>query len=151
MTIQIRDAKPTDAAQIADFNTNMAQETESKTLDPNLIGPGVEAVLSDREKGRYWVADIDGEAAGQLLVTYEWSDWRNGMIWWIQSVYVPEKFRRKGVFSALYKHVESLAKADASVCGIRLYVERSNEKAQATYLNLGMVDPGYRMMESIFR
>mgnify|MGYP001825072910 CR=1 FL=1 len=151
MTIQIRDAKPTDAAQIADFNTKMAQETESKTLDPNLIGPGVEAVLSDREKGRYWVADIDGEAAGQLLVTYEWSDWRNGMIWWIQSVYVPEKFRRKGVFSALYKHVESLAKADASVCGIRLYVERGNEKAQATYLNLGMVDPGYRMMESIFR
>lgn len=129
----------------------MAEETEGKSLDPDLIGAGVLAVLEDTAKGRYWVADIDDEPAGQLLITYEWSDWRNGMLWWIQSVYVPHRFRRQGVFSALYKHVESLATADGSVHGIRLYVERQNEKAQATYRNLGMVDPGYRVMESIFR
>ena len=151
MTIKIRDATPADAAQVADFNNRLAEETEGRTLNPDLIGPGVQTVLSDREKGRYWVAEIDGEIAGQVLVTYEWSDWRNGMLWWIQSVYVPERFRRQGVFSAMYKHVESIAIADGSVCGIRLYVERNNDRAQATYRNLGMIDPGYQVMESIFR
>ena len=151
MTIKIRDATPADGAQIAHYNNRLAEETEGTSLDPGLIGPGVLALLSDPGKGRYWVAEIDGEIAGQLLVTYEWSDWRNGMLWWIQSVYVPAGFRRRGVFSALYKHVESLAKADGSVRGIRLYVERNNDRAQATYRKLGMIDPGYRVMESIFR
>ena len=151
MTVNIRDASPADAAQIADFNNRMAEETEGRSLDPDQIGAGVLAVLSDAGKGRYWVAEIDGEVAGQLLVTYEWSDWRNGMLWWVQSVYVPREFRRRGVFSAMYKHVESLARADGAVRGIRLYVEKDNDRAQETYRNLGMIDTGYRVMESIFR
>ena len=115
MPIEIRDAVPDDGATIADYNARMAEETEDKRLDPQVIGPGVAAVLEDATKGRYWVAIIDGEIAGQLMVSYEWSDWRNGTIWWIQSVYVATPFRRQGVFSALYKHVESLAKQDGSL------------------------------------
>ena len=150
MAISIRDATPSDQPVIADFNSRMAQETEGKGLDPGLTGPGVAAVLTDRTKGRYWIATVAGEVAGQLMVTYEWSDWRNGMLWWIQSVYVAPPFRRQGVFSALYKHVESLAKADDEACGIRLYVEKDNDRARQTYRRLGMTEPGYVVMESIF-
>jgi GNAT superfamily N-acetyltransferase len=148
--IEIRDATPNDAATIADFNTRMARETEDKTLDPALIGPGVAAVLDGTTGGRYWVAVIGGEIAGQLMVTSEWSDWRNGTIWWIQSVYVAAPFRRRGVFSALYEHVESLARQDESVCGIRLYVEKANERAKATYASLGMKMTDYDVMETVF-
>ena len=148
--IEIRDATPRDAAVIADFNTRMARETEDKTLDPALIGPGVAAVLDGSTGGRYWVAVIGGETAGQLMVTSEWSDWRNGTIWWIQSVYVAAPFRRRGVFSALYKHVESLARRDQSVCGIRLYVEKANDRAKATYASLGMAMTDYDVMETVF-
>ena len=150
MEIEIRDAVPADGATIADYTARMADETEGKTLDPDVIGPGVAAVLEDSAKGRYWVAIIDGEIAGQLMVSYEWSDWRNGTIWWIQSVYVAAPFRRRGVFSALYKHVESLAKQDGSTCGIRLYVEKANTRAKDTYLSLGMTMTEYDVMEDIF-
>lgn len=128
----------------------MAKETEGRPLDPGLINPGVEAVLADPEKGRYWLAEADGVVAGQIMVTYEWSDWRNGMLWWIQSVYIHEDYRRKGVFSSLYRHVESLARLDKGVCGLRLYVEQENKRAQATYSKLGMVMPGYLVMEVDF-
>ena len=150
MPIEIRDAVPADGATIADYNARMAEETEDKRLDPQVIGPGVAAVLGDATKGRYWVAIIDGEIAGQLMVSYEWSDWRNGTIWWIQSVYVAAPFRRRGVFSALYKHVESLAKQDGSTRGIRLYVEKGNMRAKDTYLSLGMTMTEYDVMEDIF-
>jgi ribosomal protein S18 acetylase RimI-like enzyme len=149
LNIVIRDAAPSDAPLIAAFNTRMAAETENRSLDPGLVGPGVAAVLDDPGKGRYWLAEIDGEIAGQLMVSLEWSDWRNAGFWWIQSVYVPEQFRRSGVFSALYKHVESLAAARADVCGIRLYVEKDNTGAQQTYRKLGMTETGYRVMESL--
>ncbi|MGI9260833.1 MAG: GNAT family N-acetyltransferase [Woeseiaceae bacterium] len=145
----IREAVPTDRPVIADFNSLLADETEGKQLDQNLIGPGVEEILADATKGRYWLAIMDGKIAGQIMVTYEWSDWRNGMLWWIQSVYIPAEFRRKGVFSALYQHVESLVKEDQNACGLRLYVENSNKRAQETYRNLGMVEPGYIVMESL--
>jgi ribosomal protein S18 acetylase RimI-like enzyme len=148
--IEIRDATPADGPVIADYNSKMAVETEGKSLDPDMIGPGVAAVLGDSAKGRYWVATIDGEIAGQLMVTYEWSDWRNGAIWWIQSVYVPRQFRRRGVFSALYKHVESLAQDEKDVCGIRLYVEKGNARAKETYMSLGMKMTAYDVMETIF-
>lgn len=151
MTIRIRDAVPGDAKTIAAFNAAMAMETEGKTLDDDLIQPGVSALLNDPAKGRYWIAEVDGEIAGQLMITYEWSDWRNGTMWWIQSVFVPEKHRRTGVFSALYRHVEQLATATDDCCGIRLYVEESNERAQSTYRTLGMVKPGYSVMEVDFR
>jgi GNAT superfamily N-acetyltransferase len=150
LPIEIRDAVPADGPTIADYNARMARETEDKVLDPDMIGPGVAAVLEDLSKGRYWVAMIDGDIAGQLMVSYEWSDWRNGTIWWIQSVYVAAPFRRRGVFSALYKHVESLARQDETVSGIRLYVEKGNTRAKDTYLSLGMTMTEYDVMEAIF-
>lgn len=149
--ITIRDATPDDAGVIADFNTRMAEETEGRPLPPALIGAGVSAVLDDPAKGRYWVAEIGGTVVGQLLVTFEWSDWRNGAFWWIQSVYVHGGHRRAGVFSALYRHVEKLAREAQEVCGLRLYVERHNRRAQETYLALGMTAPGYMVMEVDFR
>lgn len=149
--IRIRDARPSDAAVIAGFNVKMAMETENRPLDPGLINPGVTAVLADATKGRYWVAELDGEVIGQLMVTYEWSDWRNGAFWWIQSVYVRSDSRRKGVFSLLHRHVESIARATPDACGLRLYVERDNRRAQKTYRALGMSAPGYQVMEVDFR
>ncbi|MFQ5549460.1 MAG: GNAT family N-acetyltransferase [Woeseia sp.] len=151
MDINIREAEPNDAAMIAGYNSCMAIETEGRSLDRDLIAPGVEAVLTDPSKGRYWVAEVDGKTVGQLMVTYEWSDWRNGRLWWIQSVYVHREHRRKGVFSALFRHVKSLARKDPEVCGIRLYVEEENLRAQQTYLELGMDKPGYLVMEVDFR
>jgi ribosomal protein S18 acetylase RimI-like enzyme len=129
----------------------MAEETEGRQLDPDVIRSGVARLLKDPAKGRYWIASVDGKVAGQIMVTYEWSDWRDGMLWWIQSVYVPEEFRRQGVFSAMYRHVELLAGSDSDACGIRLYVENTNRRAQDTYRKLGMTEPGYRVMESVFK
>lgn len=151
MNLNIRDATPDDAESIVDFNSRMAAETEGRCLDSELIKPGVAAILADADKGRYWIAEVEGKVIGQLMVTYEWSDWRNGQLWWIQSVYIHEDFRRKGVFSALYRHVESLARQDPRVCGLRLYVENGNKRAQETYLKLGMALPGYQVMEVDFR
>jgi len=150
MNIVIRDAIPDDGPIIADFNSRMAVETEDHELYPDLIGPGVAALLDDSSKGRYWVAEEDGEVVGQIMVTYEWSDWRNGMLWWIQSVYVAQEKRRQGVFSTLYRHVESLARAKQDVSGLRLFVENQNAHAQDTYLALGMTRPGYQVMEIDF-
>jgi len=149
--LTIRDARSKDARIIAGFNMKMAMETEGRALDPKLINPGVAAVLEDAGKGRYWVAEAEGEVIGQLMVTYEWSDWRNGVFWWIQSVYVREDRRRNGVFSVLHHHVVSLARSTPGVCGVRLYVERRNRRAQKTYLALGMTSPGYQVMEIDFR
>ncbi|MGB5489203.1 MAG: GNAT family N-acetyltransferase [Woeseiaceae bacterium] len=149
MEFRIRDATSADAATIADYNARMAEETEGRMLDPDIIGPGVAEVLADNTKGRYWVAESKQHIVGQLMVTYEWSDWRNATIWWIQSVYVPAEYRRQGVFSALYRHVESLTIAEPSVCGLRLYVEDNNHRAQRTYEALGMVKPSYLVMESM--
>jgi GNAT superfamily N-acetyltransferase len=150
MPILIRDARPTDLAIIADFNCRMARETEGRSLDRDLIHAGVSAVLADAGKGRYCVAVVGDQVVGQLMLTFEWSDWRNGVLWWIQSVYIEPEFRRQGVFSSLYRHVESLARGDAQVRGIRLYVENGYERAQATYLALGMRRPGYQIMEVEF-
>jgi ribosomal protein S18 acetylase RimI-like enzyme len=150
MSIEIRDATPADAGAIAANNNSMAEETESRSLADELIGPGVAAFLADDSKGRYWVAEVDGEVVGQIAVTYEWSDWRNGTLWWIQSVYISPEQRRKGVYSALYEHVESLARADAGVVGIRLYVDKDNARAQATYEKLGMRMTDYQIMQTLF-
>ena len=146
---EIREARPADGRTIAAFNSLLAEETEGKTLDPGLIGPGVQRLLEDETRGRYWVAEAGGEIIGQVMVTYEWSDWRNGNIWWIQSVYVPVAWRRRGVFTALYRHVESAAAAEPRVIGLRLYVEKDNTRAQRTYEALGMARPSYLVMERI--
>ena len=149
MTIKIRDATVDDAAIIADYNNLLAEETEGRSLNPNRIGPGVVAILGDKNKGRYWVAEVDGQVVGQIAITYEWSDWRNGMLWYLQSVYVHKDFRRAGVYSALHGHVEALARETPEVVGIRLYVEKDNDRAQRTYANKGMTKTGYEMMQII--
>jgi ribosomal protein S18 acetylase RimI-like enzyme len=148
MTVTIRAALAHDLDFIANGNAAMALETEHKTLDPATVRNGVQAALENPAHGRYFVAEIDGQVAGQLMITYEWSDWRNGVFWWIQSVYVLPDARRHGVFRALYGHLEALARETPGVCGLRLYVENDNMRAQRTYLGCGMVDSGYRVMET---
>jgi ribosomal protein S18 acetylase RimI-like enzyme len=126
----------------------MALETEHKRLDPATVGKGVQTALGNPAHGRYFVAEIDGQVVGQLMITYEWSDWRNAVFWWIQSVYVLPEARRHGVFRALYDHVEALARATPGVCGLRLYVENDNMRAQKTYVGCGMANAGYLVMET---
>jgi len=145
-TIVIRPATTNDAAVIAEFNAAMALETEHKRLDPAILRAGVERAIALGDAARYFLADIDARVVGQLMITFEWSDWRNGMFWWIQSVYVHPEFRSRGIFKQLYRHVESLAK-EADACGIRLYVERQNSAAQEVYKRLGMGDAGYAVFE----
>jgi GNAT superfamily N-acetyltransferase len=147
MTLSIRPAVAGDADFLADGNAAMALETEHKRLDPAVVAAGVRAALADSTKGLYFIAEHDGTRVGQLMFTYEWSDWRNGTFWWIQSVYVLPEARRRGVFRALFRHVEKLAADDPDVCGIRLYVERENTYAQATYRHCGLDDAGYVVME----
>ena len=141
---------PADINAIAAGNAHMALETEELTLDKETVVAGVRAVFDDPKRARYWVAEVDGAVVGQLMLTWEWSDWRNGSMWWIQSVYVHPDYRRRGVFSALYRHLERLARADSDCCGIRLYVESDNGRAQSTYKSLGMTTTGYRIMETDF-
>ena len=148
MDIQIRDAEPTDWAAIAEYNSRLATETEDKTLDWAVICEGVKKVLGDVHKGRYFVAEASGRIIGTTMITYEWSDWRDGWIWWIQSVYVHPDFRGRGVFSALYHHVERLARTSGDVRAIRLYVLTSNDKARRTYMKLGMAETGYTVLEA---
>ena len=150
INIQIREAGPADAAIIADFNLRLAEETEQLRLSPATVGEGVAAILGDKSKGIYFVAMVDKQVAGQLMITYEWSDWRNGNIWWIQSVYVKSEFRRCGVFRALFKHVEQLAHERTDVCGIRLYMHNSNHRARQSYENLGMAHTHYEVFEMDF-
>ena len=147
MTLTIRRATPADAAVLVAFNTAIAWETEHKRLDPAVLAAGVRAVLADPARGFYTVAERGGEVVGQMMVTYEWSDWRNGWFWWIQSVYVSADARRGGVFRALYRAIEQEAAADPTVIGLRLYFETENARAQATYRALGMADTPYGMME----
>ena len=134
----IRAARSSDAEVIADFNGRIARETEGLELDADTVRSGVEALLRDPRKGIYRVAEIDGEVAGQMLITVEWSDWRNAWFWWIQSVYTAPQARGKGVFRALYDHVCAEAEAHDEVCGLRLYVAKENGAAQEAYRKVGM-------------
>jgi GNAT superfamily N-acetyltransferase len=145
--MRIRSATPADLDVVCDYNARLALESEGKTLDRRLLEPGVAAVLADPQKGLYFLAELDGRAVGQMALTYEWSDWRNGWFWWIQSVYVHPDHRRRGVFGVLYRHVEEAARRDAGVIGIRLYVENENHAAHATYERLGLEWTSYRVME----
>lgn len=151
MPIEIRPAVPEDWQTIVDFNCRLADESEGKKLDRAHVEPGVQALLADPRKGRYLVAAVDGRVVGQLMHTYEWSDWRNGDIWWLQSVYVEPEFRRGGVFRALFEHLRQNAEADPDVVGLRLYVEEHNHRAHQTYLNLGLDLAGYVVMEKMHR
>ncbi len=148
MPLTIRPARADDVEIIANFNERMALETEDKRLDPATVRAGVAAMIADSARGFYIVAEIDGEIVGQLGVTREWSDWRNGDFWWIQSVYVADGARRTGVFGSLYRHVVESALEQGNVIGIRLYVEHDNLTAQATYRKLGMTMTSYHVMEA---
>ena len=149
-TPTIREASPNDATRIVDFQQAMALETEGKTLDQSRITAGVDAVLNSPDKGFYIVAEIDGTVVGSLLITYEWSDWRNATFLWIQSVFVDAGHRRQGVYTAMHNHVINMAESNSGICGVRLYVERTNVGAQQTYKSLGMDHSHYDLYEIDF-
>ena len=146
--IHIRPALEADLDRLVEWAIAMAYETEHKRLHADTVVNGIRAGLVDPGKARYFVADRDNQPAGTLMLTFEWSDWRNGMWWWIQSVYVSAEHRRKGVFAALYRHTYQLATDTPGVCGLRLYVEKENVAAQRTYESLGMLDARYCMYEA---
>ncbi len=146
----IRTATLDDLETIVDFNACLAEETEDLSLNRETVRQGVRALLSDPTRGSYYVACAEGNILGQIMHTREWSDWRNGDIWWIQSVYVHPDHRRGGVFRTLYTHLKALAESDPGVVGLRLYVEHDNQAAQATYTGLGMTSARYRVMEHLF-
>lgn len=148
-TPRIRPATPKDAESIVDWQLAMALETEDLHLDRETVRQGVAGVFTQPARGRYWVAELDGRPVGGLLVTYEWSDWRNGDFHWIQSVYVEPAARGGGVFKALYAAVEAGARAAGAV-GLRLYVEEENTRAQSAYHSLGMRENDYRFYETRF-
>jgi ribosomal protein S18 acetylase RimI-like enzyme len=147
--IAVRPATRADVNTLAQFNRQMAEETEDKLLDAGTVRRGVEAIFDDSSRGFYLVAERAHRVAGSLMVTPEWSDWRNGAFWWIQSVYVRPAARRYGVYKALHREVRRRARSDDEVCGLRLYVERGNERARETYEALGMTETAYRMYEQM--
>jgi GNAT superfamily N-acetyltransferase len=151
MSLFIRPATPTDAVVVAEFNSRLALESEHLHLEPAVLAAGVAVALADPERARYFVAETGGEVVGQLMLTREWSDWRNGWIWWVQSVYVRADARRQGVFRALFEYVEQLVDQDPTVLGLRLYVEQENTVAQETYLRVGMAKAGYLVLEKLQR
>lgn len=145
--MQVRKAELADAAALVDFNQKMALETEGKHLEADVLRPGVNAVFADANKGFYVVAEDNGSIVGGLLVTFEWSDWRNKWFWWIQSVYIVPEARGKSVYSRLYEFVKAEAARKGDVCGFRLYVERENTHAITVYEKLGMKNSVYFMYE----
>lgn len=147
--MEIRKAQHKDCEAIVFGNCAMAMETENKSLDKKRVTQGVMAVLADDNKGFYIVAVENNDVIGQLMITYEWSDWRNGTFWWIQSVYIAKEHRRKGVYTQLYKYIKEKCK-EHNVCGIRLYVDKSNTTARETYKKLGMESNHYDFMEEDF-
>lgn len=152
MTIIVRRAEVGDIEALVAFNAAMAQETEGLWLDHERLRAGVTHLLNHESDGYYFVAveEHDDVVLGATMVTFEWSDWRNGRFWWIQSVYVPDEQRRRGIYSALHAHVREMARTDPDGCGIRLYVEHQNHTAMKTYQAMGMAKTDYRLFEEDF-
>lgn len=144
--ISIRQAVQDDIDIIAKFNIAIARETENKTLVPTVIQQGLEYLLKHSEYGFYIVAESHKKVVGCLMITYEWSDWRNALFWWIQSVYILPAFRRQGIYRRMHQYVKNLAHGQ-NICGFRLYVEKNNRVAQQTYENLGMKETSYKLYE----
>jgi ribosomal protein S18 acetylase RimI-like enzyme len=147
MPLVIRRATTNDSEVVVDFNGRLAEESEGKKLDSALLKAGVAQALADPHKGLYFLAEDAGVVVGQIMITTEWSDWRNGWFWWIQSVYVRPEARRRGVFRALFEHVSKAARQDPDVIGLRLYVDEDNHTAQETYRRLGLAETGYFVLE----
>lgn len=145
---KIRKANPSDAPSIVEFQLKMALETENLELTKSVVELGVEAIFNDNSKGTYYVSEIEGRVVGSLLTTYEWSDWRNGQVLWIQSVYILKEFRSRGVFKEMYEHIkEKVIDENTDFRGIRLYVDKTNDIAQKVYKRLGMENHHYEMYE----
>jgi ribosomal protein S18 acetylase RimI-like enzyme len=147
--MDIRPATLQDAKVIAEYNIALARESEGLVLDSAVVRSGVEAVLRDRSKGIYFCAVFEGNVIGQIMITYEWSEWRNGVFWWLQSVYVHAEHRSRGVFKSLLTHAVQEAAEAKQVCGFRLYVETHNENAQRAYQKLGFKNAGYHVFERL--
>jgi len=145
----IRRALSQDTAELAEFNIKMAYETEGIELIPEVITAGVKTMIDNPLMGFYLVVELDNGIQASLMITTEWSDWRNGIFWWIQSVYVRPAYRRQGLYRELYLRVKELAEQEPGVCGFRLYVERDNTAAQTTYESLGMIETEYKMFEEL--
>lgn len=145
----VRKARLEDVGVIAGFNQSMAMETEGKRLDDVVIGPGVKAMLENPQRGFYLIVEVGQLPVACLMVTYEWSDWRNGMFWWIQGVNVIKDFRRQGIYRRMYEHLKQLAITEGGVCGFRLYAENDNQRAHATYRAMGMDQCHYQMFEEL--
>ena len=150
LAVRVRPAAMGDLEVLVRFNAAIAKETEGRQLNMERLRNGTRAVLESSEHGYYLVAETESVVVGQLFVTYEWSDWRNGMFWWIQSVYVEPSVRGRGVYRALHERVLKDARARGDVCGLRLYVEKENEAAQEAYTRLGMTMTPYRVYEQDF-
>jgi GNAT superfamily N-acetyltransferase len=147
MKITIRPGLLFDIETIADYQIKMAFETEALKLDPETVNKGVSAVFDDPAKGKYWLAEVDGNVVGCLLTIPEWSDWRNGTVLWIHSVYVLPDFRGKGVYRKLYLHLKDMVEKSSDLRGLRLYVDKTNNKAQKVYEVLGMSGEHYHLYE----
>ena len=146
--ITVRRATAADAPTLTEFNIAMALETEDRPLDRSTVLAGVTRLFQQPKHGFHLVAECDNTVVGALMITNEWSDWRDGLWWWIQSVYVIKAQRRRGVFRTLYEHVCELAQSEDDVCGIRLYVEKDNSGAQSVYREMGMSETHYRLYEA---
>jgi len=147
MTVHIRKALPNDINCIAKFQVEMAWETENFKLNYETVNKGVSKVFECEGHGNYYVAEVNNEVVASLLTTYEWSDWRNGTVLWIQSVYVMKEFRRQGIYAKMYKYITDMVANDNLLCGIRLYVDKTNSIAQEVYKNMGMNGEHYRVYE----
>ncbi|MEK6233352.1 MAG: GNAT family N-acetyltransferase [Planctomycetales bacterium] len=145
----LRQANVQDVDVIVEYNCRLAEESESIQLDPVVLTQGVAALLEDEKKGRYFVAEREGRIIGQIMITYEWSDWRNGPIWWLQSVYVAPDARRQGVFRQLFGFIENTMEQDSQAVGLRLYVENDNTAAQETYKRLSFQTSPYHVMQKL--
>ncbi|MFA5327075.1 MAG: GNAT family N-acetyltransferase [Prolixibacteraceae bacterium] len=143
----IRQAIESDSASIVEFQLAMAWETEAYKLDEPTVIKGVAAIFVDPSKGTYYVAELDGKVVGSLLTTFEWSDWRNGTVLWIQSVYVRPEYRKRSIFSHLYKHIQNMVAGNSNLRGIRLYADKTNTPAHGVYEHLGMTAEHYQMYE----
>lgn len=150
----VRDAGPGDLATIIEFNARLAFETEGKLLERTVLACGVEKALADPDRLRYWLVETREEAGvvavGQAAVSREWSDWRDGWVWWFQSVYVRREYRRRGAFRSLHRRIKDHARAAPDVIGLRLYVENANERARRTYHALGFTTGGYHVYEDLW-
>ncbi len=147
MTIQLKKANTSDIDLLVSFQYQLAEETENLVLDKNILKEGVINLLADDSKGTYWIAEIDGEKIGCVMIQHEWSDWRNGTVFWIHSVYVKVEYRKKGVFRSMYSFFQKMVKNDDNLKGLRLYVDKTNQNAIKTYAAMGMTREHYDLYE----